>query len=236
MSQIRWTTREWQLIADRLAVNGVVPSEHGWRGRLLEAMRAALPKERWRDAANLSEAKKKLAPLVAVVAKKCILPMPCKEPVAPPLPTITIADFSTEDMVAEIVRRAISTVTEQIKAQVALQMTPQIVATGRPPRAHNPFGVTEPRTEKPRVLIVGPLVGQQRELRGAHEGWLDLAFIESSENPARVAEVGFAADHIILWTNFISHAHQDQAKKLNAKLHYVTGGMSALHNKLRELT
>lgn len=233
--QTRWTQREWKLIAEELVKRQVDPKERGWRGRLVDAMKAVLPAGRWRQADCLNDAKRTLIPLMRELQCKPIdPPKPGPEPAEPPK---MLEHHTTEELVHELVRRflAAGSILAQLHDAMAMANTPIGVVKSRT-RRHDP---SCPECAKEvgrgqRILIVGPRNGQQIELRQSVSD-CHLVFVASEEKPDLVAYRGFTADHVILWTNFISHAHQEQAKKLNAKLHYVTGGMTALHEKLKEI-
>lgn len=231
MARIVWTQREWKELASYFIRNGIDPRARGFCPAIKAAQQSCLPKERWRGTDGGTSVMFK--PLVEAYDELKRLP-PVNKLEVPVAKSLT--DFSTEDLITEVIKRTVNTITEQIKTQVALQMNPLIAVSSRPPKHHNPFGIQpDVPDNRQRVLVIGPMEGQKRELLQAHSEWLNLGFVMSGENPARVAEVGWAAKHVVLWTNFISHAHQDQAKKLNARLHYVTGGMSALHDALKRI-
>jgi hypothetical protein len=186
-------------------------------------MVAVLPRDRWRSDTSASFMRK---PILKALA---LLPSITVPPKVESTPPPGAAALSTEDLLVELARRL-------AKLLDAPAQEGKPLVTSFPKRKHNPFMDISPRRPTlDRVLVIGPLKGQQKEIMAAHGEWIDLRFVASEESPALVGEVGRAADHVVLWTNFISHSHQEQAKKLSAKLHYVTGGMSALHDKLREL-
>lgn len=233
--QIRWTQREWKLIAEELVKRQVDPKERGWRGRLVDVMKAALPADRWRQADCLNDAKRMVIPLMRELQCKPIEPpKPGPEPAEPPK---MLEHHTTEELVHELVRRFFATgdILKQLRDAMAIANASAVFVNNRT-RKHDP---SCPECAKEvghgkRILIVGPRNGQQIELRQAVSD-CHLVFVASDQNPALVGSWGASAEHIILWTNFISHSHQEQAKKLNAKLHYVTGGMTALHEKLKEI-
>lgn len=236
MIMIRWTTREWELIARRLQSRGVEPQHHGWLTAVVEAMRFCLPAERWRAPHSLNESKKVLAPIM----QRLVMADNSKEhdKAEEVSKSMQLEKFGMDELMTELIKRMTKALMDELRteidAQVRLLTAPQFVAAPR--MKHDPCPpTTAARPARPVVLVVGPKNGQQRELENNFVDFLELHFVASHENPALIAGRGTYANHIVLWTDFISHAHQAQAKQLHGRLHYVTGGMSALLIELRKI-
>lgn len=209
---IRWTTREWRLIADRLVKEGVDPDRHGWRHELVAAMRKVLPRERWREPHSLNDAKKTLRPLMTEVKMS-----PKQEP--PTIPTPTVAELSTEDLLVELARR------------IAHLLEPQKdnpVDRGFHPR-HNPFCEVAPRPPSRRFLIIGPKGQQQEFLRKIFPNF-KLIFVTCEDNPKACA-VG-VVEEAILWTKFMKHAQQEAVEALGYK-RWFANTMDEIEARLR---
>jgi len=200
MAQIRWTSREWRVIADKLVQRAVIPSEHGWRGHLRDAMQVALPKERWREMHSLGNAKEILMPLMKEVLRE-----PPK-PEGPLVFTPSIEGFTSEQLLQELVRRAVSGVMEQVREQLRTLTVKEAFVSQRRHDPHGTSAARPARPARPGVLVVGPRNGQQQELIAAHPD-LSLWFVSSEENPAQVTARGTFCDHVVLWTNFWNHQH-----------------------------
>lgn len=219
---IRWTSREWDLIAQRLVDNEVDPDRHGWRSQLIDAMKAVLPLDRWRDTANLNNAKDILKPLMkTIVTGPQHLPPP-KGPVSfvPALPTIQ--DLSTEDLLVELAHRIAKFLEPKSK--------PFPVDRGFHPK-HDPRPQSEVRPAKIKVLIIGPRGPQQDRLRTAFPT-LDLRFVLAEELPSLVMTRSADCREIILWTKFMNHAQQTVAQNTGINTWYANG-MEEIEARLR---
>ena len=88
----------------------------------------------------------------------------------------------------------------------------------------------------PRVLVVGPLNGQQEILENAVDGILDLRFVASSERPQMVNTRGKHCDACLIWTDYVNHSHTEVAQKVFVKdqIRLVSGGVDKLKNQLEE--
>jgi hypothetical protein len=190
---------------------------------MLEAMCSELPKNRWREPGNLNNAKEILVPLMVQIqaAPSCFTPVSEPEKVkSEPQNEVT-----TEFLLVELAKR----LAVWLEPATALKTSPVDRGFYTPPRQIEPEKVDM----RPRLLVIGPINGQQHELSTAHPR-LDLRFVASDEGPARVDDQGPACDEIILWTNYLNHQHQVHAKATKRPTFYVSGGMAALHARLKQ--
>lgn len=214
---IRWTTREWRLIADRLVKEGVDPDKHGWRTALRVAMMEELPKDRWREPHSLNEAKKTLVPLMRELKEAPPLPPPGPIQYTPEPPSAE--KLSTEELLVELARR------------IARLLEPQKdnpVDRGFHPR-HNPFCEVAPRPPSRRFLIIGPKGQQQEFLRKIFPNF-KLIFVTCEDNPKACA-VG-VVEEAILWTKFMKHAQQEAVEALGYK-RWFANTMDEIEARLR---
>lgn len=217
---IRWTTREWRLIADRLVKEGVDPDKHGWRTAVRVAMMEGLPEDRWREPHSLNDAKKTLIPLMREVRdnpkSEDVLnlgPVQCTP--EPP----SAENLSTEELLVELARR------------IAHLLEPQKtnpVDRGFHPK-HNPFCEVAPRPPSRRFLIIGPKGQQQEFLRKIFPNF-KLIFVTCEDNPKACA-VG-VVEEAILWTKFMKHAQQEAVEALGYK-RWFANTMDEIEARLR---
>jgi len=226
-NMIRWTSREWREIAEWLVAKEVDPERHGWRGEVITAMRAVIPKDRWRAPHSLNEAKKTLTPIMAEVKRLGAQKAPPEQLLrASEAKSGTQNELATEFLLVELAKRLAGWLERPhgpVYEPVDRGFYPPPIASGYP----------EAKTLRPRILLVGPMNGQQKILIEAHPG-LDLRFVASDMSPTRITEVGRLCDELILWTNYISHQHQVHAKATGRPVYLATGGLSALHKRLHE--
>lgn len=211
---IRWTQREWKLIADWLVRNETDPNRHGWRCDLIKAMQSVLPKDRWRETHSLNNGKEMLIPLMKHL-KENLSSAP-----APVIPKAS--EFSTEELLVELARR-LAPIIDGRAMQDALNVA-QVkhnAAVDRgfhPETKHNPLPESpEQKQRKKRVLIVGPQPAQANRLRSFAPG-LDLVFVTTEDKPARCS-VG-NVECAIIWDKFVTHAQQNTVKSLGYPIQY----------------
>lgn len=195
---IRWTQREWQLIAERLVHTHVDPNIHGWRHELVAAMRMVLPNDRWRDPTCLNNAKQILVPMMRMVVAK-----PPEKKELPPPQAPTAEQLSTEDLLVELARR----IAKMMEAAKPLPVDRGFF----PPASQAPK--EECKKERPRILIIGPQPEQQHALEKQFPE-LCLRFVKAEEPEHLVVERGRSCHEVILWTKFMTHSQQAIAKKL----------------------
>lgn len=217
---IRWTTREWRLIAERLVSQNVNPDLYGWRSNIIEAMRQALPLDRWREPHSLNETKKILKPIMAEVTRLSTQPeqlLRTSEAKSEPQNKLT-----TEFLLVELAKRLAAWL-ERSHGPVYAP-----VDRGFHPK-HDPSAPAEYKVSLPRILIIGPRGEQQARLLRAFPH-LNLRFVTCEDNPSRCA-VG-VVDEAILWTKFMSHAQQDAVKALGYTTWYANS-MEEIDEHLR---
>lgn len=88
----------------------------------------------------------------------------------------------------------------------------------------------------PKILVCGPLPKQQPILEQAVDGVADLKFVSSEENPKLVNLRGKNCVAAVIWTNYVSHGHQEAAKSTLGKesVLLVSGGIDSLKSKVEE--
>jgi hypothetical protein len=217
---IRWTTREWELIARHLKEHHIEPQHHGWRSAVLAAMRFCLPESRWRAPHSLNESKKILGPLLKQLDIADASAASSKS---------AINSYGTDELLVELVHRLAHAILDELRPL----LKPAYVI--EPRLRHDPCPPAAPRPRKPVVLVVGPRSAQQNELKERHSDFLNLRFVASDENFTLIKQRGADADKIILWTNFISHAHQSQAVAMNKDTVYASGGMDTISKVLNRI-
>lgn len=237
MAMIRWTQREWQQIAGRLVVGGVDPSLHGWRGEVMRAMKGVLPKDRWRDASCLNNAKQILVPLMKQTVKT-------EEPVVRPaeIHPVTLRDSPLEELLVELARRVARLLAPSMVEQDVLKQfrfleekfkdSPPVDRGFYPPPMSKQEDCEE-AMRPPRILIVGPRNGQQEELTKAHPK-LRLSFVASEDRPGLINKMADICDEIVVWTNFVNHQHTAHAKSSGRPMVLISGGLSSLHARLSD--
>lgn len=205
-TKVTWTSREWGLIAKWFRDNKVDPQDYGFLRNLDAAQVANLPEDRQRTISGLpKEVRARIEAEVRALQHTSSAPAP--QPLIPKLPTAR--DLSTEDLLIELARR--------IAPLFEPRIDYSLVDRGfHPP--HDPKPVKEERRNKKHIMVVGPLPAQQEHLRTLFPE-LRLDFVASDENPDN-CKVGCLRDEVILWTKFMSHAHQDVAKRSSAKIWY----------------
>ena len=221
-SHIRWTAREWALLAGEFKLEGCGAEDYGFTPALERAMKKQLPKERWRPMSGISAGAKKP---MATALKLYELNQPKPVPEPEKVKSEPQNEVTTEFLLVELAKR----LAVWLEPATALKTSPVDRGFYPPPRQIEPEKVDM----RPRLLVIGPINGQQRELSAAHPR-LDLRFVASDEGPARVDDQGPACDEIILWTNYLNHQHQVHAKATKRPTFYVSGGMAALHARLKQ--
>jgi hypothetical protein len=88
----------------------------------------------------------------------------------------------------------------------------------------------------PKVLVIGPLNGQQEILEKAVDGMLDLRFVSSAEGAQLIDLRGKHCDACFLWTDYMNHSHQSVAKRTftSEQITFINGGVDKLKNHLEE--
>ena len=149
-----------------------------------------------------------------------------------------IGDFPMEEIVGEVMKRAlgpvIETITTNAVSKIVSQVIPHIKSIVER-RIAAQDNASKPNARPIKVLIAGLNGDQQSEVKQSYDGLFDLSFVGNSVDPGYRSKV-VTTDHIVLMTKFIDHAIQTTAKNLAAsKIKYVNGGMTDLDNLLDTL-
>lgn len=92
-----------------------------------------------------------------------------------------------------------------------------------------------PTKDLKRVLVCGVLSKQGSEMQREFDGVGDVRFVTVDDNAGLWKSRATHADHVILWTNFVSHKHQEVLTGAGVKPIFVTGGLTAVKDKIMEL-
>lgn len=212
--QVRWTQREWRVIAAYFRDNALDPLARGFSGSLREAMKA-LPEERRRPTVGRVPKTKHVLALAIqnLPAKEEQLAAPTSAPQAP-----TAQELSTEDLLVELARRI---------ARILEPKTPAAApAVPTPHHKHNPEPVSEERQRKPRIMVCGPNSDLASHLKQEFPN-LDLRFIGFQDNPALVASRAQSCDTILVLTKFVNHSTAEAVKHSCVPFRLVTGAKEA---------
>lgn len=233
-SKVRWTQREFALIAQYFRDNGIDPLLRGFSGALREAQAKVLPPERHRPTVGLAQSiKHSIARAIQnLPTKEVPEPVELRQPQVP-----TAASLSTEELLVELARRIAPLLTPRSEAQqsVGAQLgcceRPDGVRTSmlfgpHPPHKHNPEPVSDERQRKPRILVCGPNSDLANHLKQTFPN-LDLRFIGFQDNPALVASRAQSCDTILVLTKFVNHSTTDAVKHSCTPFRLVTGAKEA---------
>lgn len=237
---IRWTERQWRLLAKFFIDQGLNPSAHGFRGAMNSAQKSVIEKEFQRPLHCLTspDTKKKLKfhydNLKREEASRTEEEMEEKKPSVPTLETATIEQLAAA-MVGRLIlelKETIVTALSQPKVSTDQASSNEHLCTNK----HSPYPTSCEKQHKTRVLVVGPKNGVQKILQDGHPT-LDLRFIDVEENPKLVFDRGMNCDQIILWLNMINHQHAHHGKRLNngSPVHQVRGGVEKIYEVLNKI-
>lgn len=241
--RIRWTDREWASIADWLVKNECDIDKHGFRGYVRQAMQISLPKDRWRDIESMGNLKSILPP--HMVEARARIATRTAPPPAPEEVKIDWGSVSSEELTGELAKRLIDNAkgliyqivhtacSDIIKQHLA---EPQSLFFDTRPfnQKHNPEPLSSEKDKKATILVVGPIAAQQNTLREVLPD-VDLRFISSDERPSLITSKMLGVSATVLWTNFISHAHQDVARQSTGVVYLASGGVNNLADTIRRV-
>ena len=217
--KVIWTTREWEAVARYFMEHDHDPAKHGFKTHLGSAQDAVLPPERRRSLIGIPRGLRN--EVINTISRLSLTARP--EPVPQPSQKPSLEEFSTEDLLVEVARR-IGRLLEPAK--------PFAVDRGfHPAPKHDPNPAHQERFVKPKILVVGPR-GAQVELLVRAFPRLDIRFVQVEDPPERVYEKGRHCDEIILWTKFMNHSQQAQAKLTGVPTWYANG-MEEIEARLR---
>jgi hypothetical protein len=136
---------------------------------------------------------------------------------------------SIESMIQNLATGIASVVVDQIIAQ-----TKQAFLRELPKLATRALTMSK---TLPKILVVGPLPKFQSQLEQAVDGVAELKFVSQEEGASLVTLRGKSCVAAIIWTNFISHSHQNAVKKLftDNNSRYITGGFDTLKAAIEEV-
>ena len=93
--------------------------------------------------------------------------------------------------------------------------------------------IAEIKTKK--LTIVGLKPGQAHMIKNEFK-FAKISFIPASaRNNKQLLDLGKGQNPIIFMTDFVRHASIDAAKNINSNWHYLSGGMTALREKIQTL-
>ena len=93
--------------------------------------------------------------------------------------------------------------------------------------------IAEIKTKK--LTIVGLKPGQAHMIKNEFK-FAKISFIQASaRNNKQLLDLGKGQNPIIFMTDFVRHASIDAAKSINSNWHYLSGGMTALREKIQTL-
>lgn len=158
---------------------------------------------------------------------------PAGDPTPPPPAPVDISEFSTEDLMRELLARVLSNVTRSFDQSLREVLTPHSIPIGVRVEVSDDKNPTESATKKilPRIGIVGLLPNQQKLIRNEFAEDIDVRFLRQQHN-----DLKFFGDykHVLCMRGFMSHAHTEKIKSM--KLPFtMCSGMSDLRDKLTEL-
>lgn len=223
-TQVRWTSREWERLAQYFIDAGIDPDKFGFSRSLGDAQKKMLPAERHRNVKGIpAQLKKKLKEHTMALEYKIAFatPYPPPEPKPP-----SAEDLSTEDLLVELARRVAKLLQPRTEVQdsvlAQLKFLEEKFKDQPVDRAFFPPPTAKEqgtKQEKIRILIIGPRAEQQEALR-VEFPMLCLRFVTAEEHPRMVFERGHGAVEVIIWTKFLTHAQQNMAKNMSAHIHY----------------
>lgn len=214
--QVRWTTREWELLAKYFVDNSFDPDKYGFSAAFDEAQKSVLPSERWRSTAGgaTTAIKKMLKEHMQGLEYAAAFDKPWPpEPVAPPPGPEAL---STEELLVELARRLaklLETSTSQTDVLEKVDFLERKFEEARIIDHGFHKCATEKAPEKvhkPCILVCGPNGYRARSLTAEFPG-LDLRFIEYDTNPAHVKDRAKYVDSILCITKFVKHSTVEAA-------------------------
>lgn len=213
---IRWTTREWEELAQFCLENGIDPDRYGFTREFGKVQKSVLPSERWRslEGGAAVSIKRMLKGQIQLLKLK-IPSQPVAVQYVPPPPGPE--DLSTEDLLVEVARRLAkllepsksqAEVLEQVRFLERKFEEARIIDHG----FHKcPNDKAPEKVHKPRILVCGPNGDTSRALMSAFPG-VDLRFVEYGDNPQLVRGRAQGCSAILCITKFVHHSITEAAK------------------------
>jgi len=199
--QVRWTGREWTLLAQYFIDAEISPDAYGFSKTLNDAQMSRLPPERWRSVKGVpATLKKELKEHITALEYKVAFATPYPPPEDKPP---SAESLSTEDLLVELARR-IAKLLEPAKSH------PVDRAFFPPPMSQAPKEQEVP-PRKLRILVCGPNGDTSQSLRTQFPN-LDLRFYKYEENPTHIPMKAQGVNSILCITKFMTHAASDMVK------------------------
>ena len=141
-------------------------------------------------------------------------------------------EMTTEFLIGKLANNIIDQIVAGVQAKLPTATASQITTPITPPRKPTPVRHTG-KNRHPKVLVVGLLPKQVSEIT-KDKYKLKLKFTQSEDIKGLEASMR-SSKHVILMKDFIKHAHQQIAQKTGVEYSLVSGIMTSLKSKLREL-
>jgi hypothetical protein len=231
--RIRWTDEEKGMIAENVAKDYKMTRGtcFSWLQSLKRAQKC-LPEDRRRKIVAISAVPWLEEMVLKIVNEE-------KQTQEPKIIEKSIRDFSTEELITELVDRLIlkklAKQNEIVVNQVIGVLGKSINESIKPPKAKQKDLVSAATT---KVSIFGLLPKQENEIKKEMDGVMDIYFSKPSSTPSssQISDKVNNSKAVILMTKFISHGLQDAVKKIDAsKVRYCNGGLSQLKDMLYDL-
>jgi hypothetical protein len=222
--KIVWTLREEEIILARgQQLHREHPEWDPWR--CLAQGQNQLPEDRRRPVTSSTRYLPRTQQMLKRIAVPSAVatPPPAPAPVHVPIPVAS----AIEEMCEAVADRIAETVGARLRAQLRIQVA-AVVQT-----AVNVASAAKAQQKRRRVLVVGPLDGQARQLEAEFKDLLEVRVFAKERNPADIGVAATTCDWVVLWADFISHKHSEATPKEKAVT--VHGGMDALRAKLEEI-
>lgn len=138
-----------------------------------------------------------------------------------------ISEFSTDELLTEIVKRALSSSIKSIVDGVSREII------GHVANANFKSHTIVPTKRRKKVFIIGLIDSQQSIIKEEFGNDLDLSFIKESVNGDWIKQKANNSDYTIAMTGFISHSQYDSAKSAAGdKFVTLNRGISSLKSEL----
>lgn len=222
--RIRYTHQEWQALADAWPTTGPKALWVRW-----EKASLALPPERRRQ----------FHPSAGTVIKRLLAeaPAPTPAPAEPPTeaelysapesPPLSASDLFIDQLIARLVPVLVEALRPLLPAPVTMY---EKVLKDRSQAL--PGVMPMPR---PRILVAGVRGGQKYELKQVLKDRLpdaELVFWGVEEAASLLKARARGASHTIVWTKFISHAHEQVVREATNHWSRWPGGMDGLKEEV----
>lgn len=252
-TKIKWTANEQQTVGKKAEELINTGAQKRWSKAIIEAQKLVLPKNRQKPESSVYGATtKQVEAQMKNGNKRSLMDVrPHYEFSKPGEPIVVAPEVKEEEVIP-----APTVVEYQSNFNAALIDTVDRIATSfrdmlkqrLTQAANEAFQEAEEEFKKsikqvsknivrrlPKVALCGLMPNQANEIRKEFSSFFDLVFVGADEKTTRLKDVSVNADFVVLDTKFISHQHQEQVRK-HKGLHMVNGGVSAIKDKLVELT